>query len=201
MAWSGYWIWKGTTSLYLSSSQRGFKNIWYMETFWLTSFQLGDIFTVHAAGRKMTFLFDYHDSSIFFYSQFSSFQDAVQNFTISTGTCLVLISYNSLMWSVSSFFIPSANISVDSFYKHHSKIHDLFKGKLTSHHLPPFCSALSKSFHYYIHKTVEEDGEEMELIDFVRNSMFPAVFRQLFGDSNLQLSEVCNRPSCLILFM
>lgn len=66
------------------------------------------------------------------------------------------------------------------------------------HHLDPLCQELSLSFYHEILLQVRErEGQEveMELMDFVRKTMFGPVVKQLFGQSNLQLSEVFHSSS------
>lgn len=85
-------------------------------------------------------------------------------------------------------YIYIASIDPKSFCQYHTTIHDIFKGQLTSHHIDPLCQALSVAFHDQISSRVK-DGE-IELMQLVRNTMFTPVVKQLFGDENLQLSEV-----------
>ncbi|XP_003387846.1 PREDICTED: 24-hydroxycholesterol 7-alpha-hydroxylase-like isoform X1 [Amphimedon queenslandica] len=131
--------------------------------------ELGDIFTIYAVGKRMTFLLDYKDSSTYFKTPSASFKEAAIDFTTA-----------------------AASIEPTSFSEHHTKIHDIFKGQLTMHHLDPLCQELSLSFYHEILLQVRErEGQEveMELMDFVRKTMFGPVVKQLFGQSNLQLSE------------
>jgi 24-hydroxycholesterol 7alpha-hydroxylase len=111
----------------------------------------------------MTFLLDHSHSDVFFKSPSASFQGAAQSFTVA-----------------------AANISPESFYQHHSKIHDIFKGRLTSSNLPPLCLSLSACFYQQLLNCKEK---EIELIQLVRDIMFPIVFQQLCGNANLNLSQ------------
>ena len=67
----------------------------------------GRVFTIFAAGQRMTFLTNPKDFEIFFNSREASFQHAVQDPCRNT-----------------------ANISKDEFFKYHRVIHDLVKGRL-----------------------------------------------------------------------
>lgn len=70
------------------------------------------VFTIFAAGQRMTFLTDPKDFEIFFNSPEVSFQLAVQDPCKNT-----------------------ANISKDEFFKYHRLIHDLVKGRLAPSNL------------------------------------------------------------------
>ena len=80
-----------------------------------------------------------------------------------------------------------AGLSSESFYKHHSAIHDTIKGRLIPNYITKLCPILSEGFQ----KSLSSHGNEgeMELMDFVRDPMFEAVVRQLFGRENVPKSK------------
>lgn len=47
--------------------------------------QLGDVFTIYAVGKRMTFLLDYKDSSTYFKTPSASFKEAAIDFTTAAG--------------------------------------------------------------------------------------------------------------------
>lgn len=59
----------------------------------------------------------------------------------------------------------------------------MVKGKLIPSYLAELCPHLSQEFH----DTLSDYGSEgeMELMDFVRHSMFESVVRRLFGSENI----------------
>ena len=52
------------------------------------SSQLGDIFTIHVAGKCMTFVTDPEDFPLFFQNKNVDFQQAVQPYTMGVGVCV-----------------------------------------------------------------------------------------------------------------
>lgn len=78
-------------------------------------------------------------------------------------------------------------MSPSSFSAHHTPLHDALKGRLsaTTSHL---CHALSQEFHACL--SSYGDSGEMQLMDFVRDAMFEAVVRQLFGKDNVPTKKV-----------
>ena len=50
--------------------------------------QLGDIFTIHVAGKYMTFVTDPEDFPLFFQNKNVDFQEAVQPYTMGVGVCV-----------------------------------------------------------------------------------------------------------------
>jgi 24-hydroxycholesterol 7alpha-hydroxylase len=127
--------------------------------------QLGDVFTIHAAGRRMTFVTRHSDlKTCFFQNSHASFQAAVQPFTM-----------------------RAAGLSTSSFFKHHSDIHDAMKAKLVPTYISHLCPALSKGFHSSFSKFGA--GGEMDLMTFVRQNMFDSVVTQLFGAENVPGTE------------
>eukprot|EP00117_Sycon_ciliatum_P021447 scpid10192/ scgid18794/ 24-hydroxycholesterol 7-alpha-hydroxylase; Cytochrome P450 39A1; Oxysterol 7-alpha-hydroxylase len=95
--------------------------------------RLGDVFTIHAAGRRMTFLMDPDDTHIFMQSDALDFQKAVQPFTS-----------------------KAAGLPAKSFTESHRALHDLVKGKLASgklnHITRETLSLFEEKLHYYAQK-------------------------------------------------
>ena len=89
----------------------------------------------------------------------------------------------------------TANVSKSSFFDHHTTVHDTVKSRLTPSYMSTLCQNLSRAFHSNILDCVDKFGEtKMDLMQFVRSSMFPPVVEELFGKDNLLLtkvSEVC----------
>ncbi len=81
----------------------------------------------------------------------------------------------------------TAGITPSSFSCHHTTIHDSLKGRLSST-TAPLCHALSAEFATCL--SCYGNGGEMELMDFVRDAMFEAVVRQLFGADNMPREKV-----------
>lgn len=85
--------------------------------------------------------------------------------------------------------LHAAGLSSSSFYKHHSAIHDTIKGRLVPTYLTKMCPILSQEF--YTSLLAHGREGEMDLMDFVRDAMFEAVVRQLFGHDNVPQEKVC----------
>ena len=86
-----------------------------------------------------------------------------------------------------------AGLSSESFFKYHSAIHDTIKGRLVPSYLSKMCPLLSQEFQTSLLQ--HGNGGEMDLIDFVRDPMFEAVVKQLFGHDNVpkeRVSATCN---------
>lgn len=81
-----------------------------------------------------------------------------------------------------------AGVSSESFFKHHSAVHDTIKGRLVPTYLSKMCPILCQEFHTSLLQ--HGNGGEMELMDFVRDPMFEAVVRQLFGQENVPKERV-----------
>lgn len=90
----------------------------------------------------------------------------------------------------------AAGLSSSSFFKHHSAIHDTIKGRLVPSYLTKMCPILSQEFY----TSLLDHGRqgEMDLMDFVRDAMFEAVVRQLFGHDNVPREKVC---TCVALIV
>ena len=81
-----------------------------------------------------------------------------------------------------------AGIPFQSFYQHHTTIHDTIKGRLTPQYMTEMCPVLSEKFYHHLNERGKKD--EGDLMDFVRSVMFPAVVCQLFGQENIKLTKV-----------
>ena len=155
----------------------------------------------------MTFLCNQVDHAHFYQTPHADFQAAVQPFTERAGLfhcvqqslCLLLFSFFGLSCFLSIFhlnllFLSShyhhapAGIPFQSFYQHHTTIHDTIKGRLTPQYMTEMCPVLSEKFYHHLNERGKKD--EGDLMDFVRSVMFPAVVYQLFGQENIKLTEV-----------
>ncbi|CAI8057545.1 24-hydroxycholesterol 7-alpha-hydroxylase, partial [Geodia barretti] len=126
---------------------------------------LGDVFTIHVTGRRMTFVARHGDfKASFFQNGSTSFQAAVQPFTM-----------------------KAAGLSTASFFKYHSSIHDAVKAKLVPSYIAKLCPKLCRDL-YGSFRKLGDDGE-MDLMSFVRRTMFDSVVRQLFGADNVPETE------------
>ena len=77
-----------------------------------------------------------------------------------------------------------------SFLSYHTVLHDTVKGKLTSSYSSAMCSKLSKAFQRSILASLPKGKDELDLMTFVRKSMFIAVVSELFGKENLLQTDV-----------
>ncbi len=82
----------------------------------------------------------------------------------------------------------TAGVPAQSFFKHHSAIHDTIKGQLIPSYLTSMCPSLSAEFNNSL--SCHGNSGEAELMDFVRDPMFEAVVRQLFGKENVPSTRV-----------
>ena len=87
----------------------------------------GLIFTVYAAGQRMTFLTDVRDFHVFFNSPQADFQRAVEEAVKNT-----------------------AGINKIDFFPNHRRIHDLIKGRLSSSNLHKLTPKVGKQLQKYI---------------------------------------------------
>ena len=87
----------------------------------------GVIFTVYAAGQRMTFLTDVSDFQVFFNSPQADFQRAAEEAVKNT-----------------------AGINKIDFFANHRKIHDLVKGRLSSSNLHKLAPKVGKQLEEYI---------------------------------------------------
>ena len=106
--------------------------------------QLGDIFTIHAAGRRMTFVAHPRDYKQFFHNSHASFQAAVQPFTMKAGTQEKTSFVHTYTLSLCLSHTHPGGLSTASFFQHHSDIHDAIKGKLVPTYLTKLCPILSR---------------------------------------------------------
>ncbi|XP_078617889.1 24-hydroxycholesterol 7-alpha-hydroxylase-like [Branchiostoma floridae x Branchiostoma japonicum] len=125
-----------------------------------TKRKLGPVFTIVAAGRWMTFVTEPEDITTFFQSPNLDFQKAVQDPVSHT-----------------------ASVSTESFFQHHTKIHDTIKGRLAPANLHSFCSNLWGEFKQQLEQ-LEHHGKD-DLNTLVRRCMFAAVVNNLFGAENV----------------
>ena len=104
-----------------------------------------------------------------------------------------IFSFNllTLLHHSLTFFlrVHAAGLSSSSFYEHHSAIHDTIKGRLIPSYLMKMCPVLSQEF--YTSLLAHGRQGEMDLMDFVRDAMFEAVVKQLFGHDNVPQEKVC----------
>ena len=82
----------------------------------------------------------------------------------------------------------TAGVPAQSFFKHHSAIHDTIKGQLIPSYLTSMCPSLSAELNNSL--SCHGNSGEAELMDFVRDPMFEAVVRQLFGKENVPSTRV-----------
>lgn len=87
----------------------------------------GAVFTIYAAGQRMTFLTDVSDFPLFFSSPQADFQRAVEEAVKNT-----------------------AGINKDNFFANHRKIHDLVKGRLSSSNLYKLAPKVGRQLDEYI---------------------------------------------------
>ncbi|XP_059501686.1 24-hydroxycholesterol 7-alpha-hydroxylase [Stegostoma tigrinum] len=118
--------------------------------------QYGAVFTVEAAGKRLTFVTDKEDFEIFFKSKNVDFQEAVQG----------------AVWH-------TASISRKNFYKTHTAVHDMLKGRLAPSRLHLFSANLYNEFCEQLLNLGAEGTNN--LYDLIWHSMYPAVVNNLFG--------------------
>lgn len=128
-----------------------------------TKDELGHVFTIHAAGKYMTFITSPAHYDHFFHTAHADFQKAVQPFTN-----------------------RAAGVSKSSFFTHHTSMHDLIKGNFVPAHLHASCEQLSKKLYgRMVGMVTDSNGIKVELLTLVKSIMFPAVVSHLFGDDIL----------------
>ncbi|KAG7460898.1 hypothetical protein MATL_G00203860 [Megalops atlanticus] len=119
----------------------------------------GPVFTIFAAGKRLTFLTQNEDFHTFFMSKDVDFEQAVQEPVHNT-----------------------ASISKESFYKFHPACNSLIKGRLTQANLSLLSSNLCEEFNYHLELLgCKGTGG---LSDLVRSVMYPAVMSNLLGKCN-----------------
>jgi len=125
----------------------------------------GVIFTVYAAGQRMTFLTDVSDFKMFFNSPQADFQRAAEEAVKNT-----------------------AGINKIDFFANHRKIHDLVKGRLSSSNLHKLAPKVGKQLEEYI-RQANTSATAVDLMDVVRDLVFTAVVPVLFGDGILPQTQ------------
>ncbi|CAC5409937.1 CYP39A1 [Mytilus coruscus] len=125
--------------------------------------ELGRIFTLYVAGERLTFITDAEDFQYFFQSPFVDFQKAVQDPVLNI-----------------------ASVSKTSFFKYHTKIHDMVKGRLASSRLIYFSDKLCDEFRDQLTQLGKQG--EGDLHHLVRKSMYAAVINNLFGKNVLPVN-------------
>ncbi|XP_039604877.1 24-hydroxycholesterol 7-alpha-hydroxylase isoform X1 [Polypterus senegalus] len=116
----------------------------------------GPVFTVLAAGKRLTFITLHEDFNTFFTSKDVDFQQAVQDPVRHT-----------------------ASIEKDSFNKNHHICHAFIKERLTRSNLSVFFADLCDDFNNQL-KLMKQEGSD-DLADIVRCLMYPAVMSNLLG--------------------
>nr|XP_006625743.1 PREDICTED: 24-hydroxycholesterol 7-alpha-hydroxylase isoform X1 [Lepisosteus oculatus] len=124
----------------------------------------GPVFTIIAAGKRLTFVTLHEDFQTFFTSKDVNFEQAVQAPVQHT-----------------------ASISRDSFLKFHPACNTLIKSRLILSNLPLLSSQLSEAFDE--HLELLGTGSSGELCDLVRSAMYPAVMSNLLGKYNSPASH------------
>ncbi|XP_028858400.1 24-hydroxycholesterol 7-alpha-hydroxylase isoform X2 [Denticeps clupeoides] len=119
----------------------------------------GPVFTVHAAGKRLTFVTLPEHFRIFFMSKDVDFEQAVQDPCYQT-----------------------ASISKESFFKFHPACNSLIKGRLTPGNSALLADHLCEEFNAHL----EQLGTKGSgcLNDLVRTVMYPAVMSNLLGKCN-----------------
>ena len=72
--------------------------------------------------------------------------------------------------------------------KEHTALHDALKGKLIPSNINSLCPAVSKEFHTNL--LTYGNGGEMNLMDFVRDTMFECAVKQMYGKDNVPQDRV-----------
>ncbi|XP_030628887.1 24-hydroxycholesterol 7-alpha-hydroxylase [Chanos chanos] len=119
----------------------------------------GPVFTVYAAGKRLTFVTLHEDFRTFFMSKDVDFEQAVQEPVYNT-----------------------ASISKGSFYKFHPACNALIKGRLTPGNTALLVSDLCEEFNQ--HLELLGDRGSQQLNELVRSVMYPAVISNLLGKCN-----------------
>ncbi|XP_052088946.1 24-hydroxycholesterol 7-alpha-hydroxylase-like isoform X2 [Mytilus californianus] len=125
--------------------------------------ELGRIFTLYVAGERLTFITDAEDFQYFFQSPFVDFQKAVQDPVLNV-----------------------ASVSKTSFFKYHTKIHDMVKGRLASSRLIYFSDKLCDEFRDQLTQLGKQGKGDLHHL--VRRSMYAAVINNLFGKNVLPVN-------------
>ena len=153
------------------------------------------MFTIHAAGKYMTFVTSPTHHEYFFHSTHADFQQAVQPFTQRAGKVLVHASAFAYILGVSTqiayhiilLSLSIAGVSRSSFFTYHQMMRDSIKGSFVPITLGTMCHQLSRELHNGISKM--EEGE-VDLMTLVKSIMFPVIVAKLFGNDVMPEGKV-----------
>lgn len=126
--------------------------------------ELGRVFTLYVAGERLTFITETEDFHHFFQSSCVDFQNAVQDPVMNI-----------------------ASVSKTSFFKYHTKMHDLVKGRLASSRLILFSDKLCDEFKNQL-ELLGKQGQG-DLHRMIRKSMYAGVMNNLFGKNVLPVNN------------
>uniref|UniRef100_A0A8C9WEN5 Cytochrome P450, family 39, subfamily A, polypeptide 1 n=1 Tax=Scleropages formosus TaxID=113540 RepID=A0A8C9WEN5_SCLFO len=121
--------------------------------------QYGPVFTVFAAGKRLTFVTQHEDFRTFFTSKGVDFEQAVQEPVRN-----------------------AASISKKSFYRYHPACNPLIKGRLSHNNLALLSAPLCEEFNHHLELLGTEGSGDLS--DLVRSAMYPAVMSNLLGKVN-----------------
>ncbi|XP_069584306.1 24-hydroxycholesterol 7-alpha-hydroxylase [Ranitomeya imitator] len=124
----------------------------------------GPVFTILAAGNRLTFVNGEEAVSKFFTSKQVDFQQAVQK----------PVQY-------------TASIKKENFYQIHGAMHDVMKLRLSQNRLNPYIPRLCKAFNAQLGQ-LEPQGDA-DLYNLIRGVMYPAVVDNLFGNGTCPTSK------------
>uniref|UniRef100_A0A8C2G9J5 Cytochrome P450, family 39, subfamily A, polypeptide 1 n=1 Tax=Cyprinus carpio TaxID=7962 RepID=A0A8C2G9J5_CYPCA len=119
----------------------------------------GPVFTVVAAGKRLTFVTLNEDFRAFFTSKDVDFEQAVQEAVHNT-----------------------ASISKDCFYKTHPTCATIIKGRLTPGHTSMLSAHLCEEFNDHLENLGSEGSGQLN--ELIRSVMYPAVMSNLLGRCN-----------------
>ena len=146
--------------------------------------QLGHVFTIHAAGKYMTFITSPAHYDHFFHTAHADFQKAVQPYTNKAGNSTIIAT------GIIIITLLTAGVSKSSFFKHHTAMHDLIKGNFVPSQLHGSCEQLSRKFYNRMVGMVTDNELKVELLTLVKFIMFSSVVTHLFGDDILPEGKV-----------
>ncbi|XP_063298124.1 24-hydroxycholesterol 7-alpha-hydroxylase [Pelobates fuscus] len=124
----------------------------------------GPVFTILAAGNRLTFVNGEEGVTAFFTSKKLDFQQAVQK----------PVQY-------------TASIEKENFFKKHSAIHETLKLQLSQKRLEPHVTCLCREFCFHLQQLGSQGTDE--LYSLVRQVMYPAVVDTLFGKGTCPTSK------------
>lgn len=125
----------------------------------------GSVFTLKAAGERLTFLTEQEDFDHFFQSSSVDFQAAVQN------------SVNK-----------AADISKKSFSKYHTSLHDLVKSRLSTVRLNDLTKTFAEQFKTQLDQRWKENGSG-DLNSLVRSVMYVTLLNTVIGKDALPMAN------------